>query len=154
MKTLLTSKLVSSAAVVLTLMSIPACGRSTDDDAAAVRTTLEAFYAAMKNADNAAAMALIAEDAVFVEGGRLETREQYEKDHLPSDISFEKQVQGKRGEWQIKIHDDTAWAITTTEYDGIFDGAPVSFTGAQLAVLTRDADKWMIRSIHWSSLRR
>jgi ketosteroid isomerase-like protein len=153
MKTLFTSKLVSMAAVLLALVSIPACGKSTDEDAAAVRTTLESFYAAMKNAENATAMSFIAEDAVFVESGRLETREQYEKNHLPSDISFEKQVTGKRAEWDIKIKDDTAWAITTTEYDGIFDGGPVNFTSAQLAVLTRDADKWMIRSIHWSSRR-
>jgi ketosteroid isomerase-like protein len=155
MTTLQTSKRAVLAAIVLALVWLPACGGgSTEDDTAAVRTTLESFYAAMKNAENATAMALIAEDAVFVEGGRLETREEYEKNHLPADISFEKQVSGKRGDWQITIKDDTAWAIVTTEYDGIFDGAPVAFTGAQLAVLTRDADKWMIRSIHWSSRRR
>jgi len=139
--------------VLMPFVALAGCAKSTDDDVAAVRTTLESFYAAMKNAENATAMALIAPDAVFVEGGRLETRDQYEKNHLPSDISFEKQVQGKRGTWDIKIKDDTAWAITTTDYDGIFDGAPVSFTSAQLAVLTRDAGKWMIRSIHWSSRR-
>jgi ketosteroid isomerase-like protein len=152
-KTIQTCRLALVAAIATSLAWLPACGRSTDDDAAAVKTTLESFYAAMKNAENATAMALIAEDAVFVESGRLETREQYEKNHLPSDISFEKQVTGKRGEWDIKIKDDTAWAITTTEYDGIFDGGPVNFTSAQLAVLTRDTDKWMIRSIHWSSRR-
>ena len=153
-KTSETAKFAFTAALVVAMVSTVACGRSTDEDVTAVQATLESFYAAMKNAENATAMALIAPDAVFVEGGRLETRDQYEKNHLPSDISFEKQVQGKRGAWDIKIKDDTAWAITTTEYDGIFDGAPVSFTGAQLAVLTRDAGKWMIRSIHWSSLRR
>ena len=148
-----TSRFVAMTFVLMPFVALAGCAKSTDDDVAAVRTTLESFYAAMKNAENATAMALIAEDAVFVESGRLETREQYEKNHLPSDISFEKQVTGKRGEWEIKIKDDTAWAITTTEYDGIFDGGPVNFTSAQLAVLTRDTDKWMIRSIHWSSRR-
>ena len=108
----------------------------------------------MKNGDRAAAMSHIAEDAVFVEGGRLETRQEYEENHLPNDIGFEKQVTGKRGEWKITIEDNTAWAIATTEYDGIFDGAPVAFTSAQLAVLSRDAGAWRIRSIHWSSRRR
>ena len=108
----------------------------------------------MKNGDRAAAMSHIAEDAVFVESGRLETREEYEKNHLPADISFEKQVSGKRGEWKITIEDNTAWAIATTDYDGIFDGAPVAFTSAQLAVLSRDGDAWRIRSIHWSWRRR
>jgi ketosteroid isomerase-like protein len=143
---------VASALVLLTLA---ACGgRDTAKDEADVRTTLESFYAAMKNAENATAMALIADDAVFVEGGRLETREEYEKNHLPADISFEKQVTGKRGPWRITFRDDTAWAIATTDYDGIFDGAPVAFTSAQLAVLTREDAGWRIRSIHWSSRRR
>jgi|SRR5688500_12917251 ketosteroid isomerase-like protein len=143
------------AAFALVLLTLAACGRQdTAKDEADVRTTLESFYAAMKNAENATAMALIAEDALFVEGGRLETREEYEKNHLPADISFEKQVTGKRGPWRITFRDDTAWAIATTDYDGIFDGAPVAFTSAQLAVLTREDAGWRIRSIHWSSRRR
>jgi ketosteroid isomerase-like protein len=141
-----------AAAVAALLVS--ACGQSTEDAEAGIRNTLEAFYAAMKNGDRAAAMSHIAEDAVFVEGGRLETRKEYEDNHLPNDIGFEKQVTGKRGPWQITIEGDTAWAIATTDYDGIFDGAPVNFTSAQLAVLTRDAETWRIRSIHWSSRRR
>ena len=141
-------------AAALATLCLSACGRSNADTEAEIRNTLEAFYAAMKNGDRAAAMSHIAEDAVFVEGGRLETRQQYEENHLPNDIGFEKQVTGKRGEWKITIEDNTAWAIATTEYDGIFDGAPVAFTGAQLAVLSRDAGAWRIRSIHWSSRRR
>lgn len=141
-------------AATLATLCLSACGQPTAETQAEVRNTLEAFYAAMKNGDRAAAMSHIAEDAVFVEGGRLETRQQYEENHLPNDIGFEKQVTGKRGEWKITIEDNTAWAIATTEYDGIFDGAPVAFTSAQLAVLSRDAGAWRIRSIHWSSRRR
>ena len=141
-------------AATLATLCLSACGQPTGETQAEVRNTIEAFYAAMKNGDRAAAMSHIAEDAVFVEGGRLETRQQYEENHLPNDIGFEKQVTGKRGEWKITIEDNTAWAIATTEYDGIFDGAPVAFTSAQLAVLSRDAGAWRIRSIHWSSRRR
>jgi ketosteroid isomerase-like protein len=141
-------------AAALATLYLAACGQPTAETQAEVRDTLEAFYAAMKNGDRAAAMSHIAEDAVFVEGGRLETRQEYEENHLPNDIGFEKQVTGKRGEWKITIEDNTAWAIATTEYDGIFDGAPVAFTSAQLAVLSRDGGAWRIRSIHWSSRRR
>jgi ketosteroid isomerase-like protein len=108
----------------------------------------------MKAGDTAASMALIADDAVFIEGGRLETRDEYEKNHLPADIGFEKQVSGKRSPLRITFKDDSAWVIATTDYDGTFDGAPVSFTSAQLAVLTRESGNWRIRSIHWSSRRR
>jgi ketosteroid isomerase-like protein len=144
----------STALVAALATGLSACGQPTAEAQAEVRNTLESFYAAMKNADNAGAMSNIADDAVFVESGRLETRDEYEKNHLPADISFEKQVSGKRGEWKITIKDDTAWAIALTDYDGIFDGAPVAFTSGQLAVLSRDAGAWKIRSIHWSSRRR
>ena len=136
-------------------LALSACAtQDTAQDEADVRTTLESFYAAMKTPDPAAAMAVIADDAVFLEGGRLETREEYEKNHLPADLGFEAQVTGKREPWRITVRDDTAWAIAMTEYDGTFNGRPVAFTGAQLAVLTREDAGWRIRSIHWSSLPR
>jgi ketosteroid isomerase-like protein len=115
---------------------------------------LESFYRAMKTGDAPAAMQHIAADAVFVESGRLETRDEYEKNHLPADIQFERQVDGKRSPWQVKFSGDTAWAIATTDFDGTFDGSPVNFVSAQLAVLTRQDGAWQIRSIHWSSRRR
>jgi len=57
----------------------------------------EAFYAAMKSGVTAGAMRQIAPDAVFVEGGKLETRAEYEANHLPADVEFERQVSEKRG---------------------------------------------------------
>jgi ketosteroid isomerase-like protein len=108
----------------------------------------------MKTGDKAAAMRPIAADAVFVESGKLETRAEYEANHLPADIDFERQITGKRSPWQVKTQGDTAWVIATTEYDGTVDGSPVDFVSAQLAVLSRDSGAWQIRSIHWSSRRR
>jgi ketosteroid isomerase-like protein len=131
---------------------LPACGSTApshnDADVAAV---LESFYGAIKRGDATAAMSVIAPDALFIESGRLETRAQYEMNHLPADIAFEKQVDGKRDPLRITFKDDAAWVIATTTYDGKFDGAPVQFVSAQLMVLTKDGDAWKIRSIHWSS---
>jgi ketosteroid isomerase-like protein len=118
-----------------------------------VTAVLETFYGAMKTGDTAAAMQQIAPDALFVESGKLETRAEYEANHLPLDIAFEKQVTGKRGPWRTTIQGETAWVIATTEFDGTFGGRPVNFVSAQLAVLTRNDGNWRIRSIHWSSLR-
>jgi ketosteroid isomerase-like protein len=131
-----------------------ACGGPAPVNEADVVAPLEAFYAAMKTGDTAAAMRPIAADALFVESGKLETRAEYEMNHLPADIDFERQITGKRSPWQVKTNGDTAWVIATTEYDGTVDGAPVNFVSGQLAVLTRANDEWQIRSIHWSSRRR
>ena len=140
------------AVLLALLVCLPACGstapKHNDADVAAV---LESFYGAIKRGDAKAAMSVIAPDALFVESGRLETREQYEMNHLPADIDFEKQVTGKRDPLRITFKDDAAWVVATTAYDGKFEGAPVQFVSAQLMVLTKDADAWTIRSIHWSS---
>jgi len=140
------------APLLALLLWLPACGSTTpthnDEEVAAV---LEAFYGAIKRGDSKAAMSVIAPDALFIESGRLETRDEYEKNHLPADIDFEKQVNGKRDPLRITFAGDTAWVIATTEYDGKFDGNPVAFVSAQLMVLSYDAGAWRIRSIHWSS---
>lgn len=138
--------------LLLALLGVTGCAPASGTGVEpAVIETLESFYGAMSAGDAAKAMGFIGPDAVFVEGGRLETRAEYEMNHLPNDIAFEKQVRGRRGQWQVKLEGDTAWAIATTDFDGTFDGSPVRFVSAQLAVLTRDDGRWLIRSIHWSS---
>ena len=151
----MTCRALSGGFVVFVLaLCVAACAAAPPNESD-VTAVLESFYGAMKTGDNAAAMRLIAPDAVFIESGRLETRDEYEKNHLPNDIAFEKQVNGVRAPWKVTFQGDTAWAIVTTDYEGTFDGAPLApFTSAQLAVLTRDNGEWRIRSIHWSSRRR
>jgi ketosteroid isomerase-like protein len=121
---------------------------------AAITQVFEAYYGSMKTADTKTAMDQIASDAVFLESGGIETRDEYEQNHLPADIDFEKQVTGKRGPLKITVEGDTAWVIATTEYDGTFEERPVAFTGVQLMVLTKQGGAWKIRSVHWSSKRR
>ena len=141
--------------VMVLTVGLTDCAQKRDGatDEADVKAAIESFYAAMKKGDPKAAMAMIAPDAVFVESGRLETRQQYEESHLPADIDFEKQITGKRSPWNIKVNGDTAWGIASTTYEGTVDGADVNFVSRQLAVVTRGEDgKWLIRSIHWSSM--
>ena len=141
------------AAAALTLLSLSACASAPDTakDEADVTATLNTFYGAMKTGDTTTAMSMIAEDAQFIESGRLETRDEYEKNHLPNDIDFEQQVNGKRGPLRIRINGDVAWVIASTEFVGTFDGHDLAFVSSQLAVLAREDAGWRIRSIHWSS---
>ena len=138
-------------ALIAGVLLLPACTAAPPPNPAEVTAAVESFYAAIKKGDAAAAMSLIAPDAVFVESGKLETRADDESNHLPADIEFESQVNGKRRPMQVTFNGDTAWVIALTEYAGTFEGDPVDFISAQLVVLTRDAGTWRIRSIHWSS---
>jgi|RhiMetdeSRZDD1v2_1073273.scaffolds.fasta_scaffold282953_4 ketosteroid isomerase-like protein len=141
--------------IATTVLLVSACGAPppASPNESEVIAVVEAFYAAIKKGDPAAAMSVIAHDAVFLESGKLETRAEYEANHLPADIEFESQVTGKRGPMRVTFEGNTAWVIALTDYDGTFQGSPVSFVSAQLVVLARDADNWRIRTIHWSSRR-
>jgi ketosteroid isomerase-like protein len=142
--------LATATALLLVACGSPAPAPHNESDVTAV---VESFYGAMKKGDAAAAMSVIAPDAVFLESGKQETRAEYEANHLPADIEFETQVNGKRGPMRVTFEGNTAWVIAHTEYDGKFQGDPVSFVSAQLVVLTRDSGNWRIRTIHWSSRR-
>lgn len=137
--------------LLLTVLCAHACAPVPPPNPAEVTAVVESFYAAIKKGDPAAAMSLIAPDAVFLESGKLETRAEYESNHLPADMDFERQVTGSRRPMQVSFSDDAAWVIALTDYAGEFEGAPVDFVSAQLVVLTRDSGTWRIRSIHWSS---
>ena len=150
----MTRRLSHVAAIATVLLWLPACAQAPAANEADVIATVESFYNAMKAGDVAAAMRVIAPDAAFLESGALETRAEYESNHLPGDIEFETAVAGKRGPWRVTLAGDTAWMHALTEYQGTFKAAPVNFVGAQLVVLSRDAGNWQIRTIHWSSRRR
>ena len=99
------------------LLWLPACAPAPAvHTEAEVASVLESFYGAIKRGDATAAMSVIAPDAMFVESGTLETRAEYEKNHLPLDIDFERQITGKRGPLRVTFAGDTAWIIATTEY--------------------------------------
>ena len=111
---------------------------------------VDKFYGGVKAGDTKAVMQLIAPDAVFVESGKIETRAEYEANHLPADIEFESQTKGTRGPSQVTFgaNGNAAWVISRAEYD---EGNPEKYINTQLMVLTRENGEWKIRSISWSS---
>src|SRR5262245_13818473 len=130
---------------------LPACAPAPPPppQEADVVKVVDTFYGAITAGDADAAMHLIAPDAIFVESGKIETRAQYEENHLPADIEFERHVKAVRGPARVTFDGrDTAWVISTAEYD---EGNPEKYINTQLMVLTRDSGEWRIRTISWSS---
>jgi hypothetical protein len=99
-------------------------------------------------------MQLVAPDAVFLEAGGVETRAQYESGHLPADIEFEKSVSTKRSPIRVVVLGDAAWATSTSETVGKFQGRAIDSMGTELMVLSREPGGWRIRAVHWSSRAR
>ncbi|HEY1305221.1 MAG TPA: nuclear transport factor 2 family protein [Vicinamibacterales bacterium] len=135
---------------VVLIASQSACARTPPPPKEAdVVAVVNTFYAGITAAKPADVMRLIAPDAVFIESGRIETRAEYEMNHLPADIEFEQKVKAMRGPLRVTFDGrDTAWVISRAEYD---EGNPEKYIITQLMILTRDTGDWRIRSISWSS---
>jgi ketosteroid isomerase-like protein len=141
-------------AALLAGAASPLAAQSTGKDSAAVLAVVDAFHAAMTAGNAAGLMQLVAADAVFLEAGGVETRAQYESSHLPADIEFEKSVSSKRSPARVVVVGDAAWATSTSETVGTFQGRAVDSIGTELMVLSREPGGWRIRAIHWSSRAR
>lgn len=121
------------------------------EDSAAVVATVERYHAALVAGDSAAALSLLASDAVVLESGGMETRAQYREHHLPADIEFARAVARERGPIHVTVRGDAAWAASTSTVTGEIRGREIDSRGAELMVLTRTAVGWRISAIHWSS---
>jgi ketosteroid isomerase-like protein len=131
-----------SDAVVVTALSA---------DSATVAAVIEGFHAALAVGDSVKALSLLASDAVILESGGMENREEYRSHHLPADIAFAQAVQSDRGPIRVTVRGDVAWATSTGTTRGEYRGRSVNSAGAELMVLARTSEGWKIAAIHWSS---
>lgn len=123
-------------------------------DSLEVAKVVRAYQQALGTGDSATALRLLASDAVILEAGGIETREEYRSHHLASDIEFARAVKSSDGPLSVKVRGDVAWSASTSAAQGQFRGRAVNSIGAELMVLTRTADGWRIAAIHWSSRSR
>ena len=123
-------------------------------DSAAFAKTAHRYAAVLSAADSAAALALLAPDAVILESGGVESRAEYRSHHLPADIEFARAVRSEQGPIRVRVQGDAAWATSTSTTQGEFRGRAINSAGAELMVLMRTQQGWRITAIHWSSRTR
>jgi ketosteroid isomerase-like protein len=127
---------------------------SANIDSAAVTDVVSRYHAALASGDSAAALRLLTPDAIILESGGLETRDEYRKGHLPADIAFAAAVPSQRRVRQVVVGGGIGWVASTSSAQGTFRGRAVNSAGAELMVLQRTQDGWRISAIHWSSRSR
>lgn len=132
----------------------PVLDAGQEPDSAAVVAVVEAFHAALEQADTAAVRGLLAADAIVQEGGVVETRAEYFSHHLPADMAFAGAVQAERRVMTVEVRNDVAWVASASHRTGTFRDREIDLQGAELMVLTRGPDGWRISAIHWSSRSR
>jgi ketosteroid isomerase-like protein len=129
----------------------PLLAQSQADDSAAVVAVVERYHRALTEGDSATALGLLAEDALIVESGGIESRQEYRSHHLAADIAFAREAKVTRSLVRVSVRGNVAWTTATSTTRGRFRRKSVNSSGAELMVLTRGADGWKIRAIHWSS---
>ena len=149
----MTNRWSLALAAALTL-GLTAAAPPRQDPAAAVAAAVERFHAALKSGDSLAALALLAPDAVILEGGDIETREEYRTHHLPADIEFARATTSEPGTPSIVVRGDVAWVSSVGRISGTFRGRALDLNSAELMVLVHLADGWKISAVHWSSRSR
>ena len=123
-------------------------------DSGDVAAIVSRYHAALASGDSSGALALLSDDAVILESGSAETRDEYRAHHLPADIEFARALPSQRAAITVRVRGDVAWASSTSTTQGEFRGRTVNSSGAELMVLSRERDGWKIRAIHWSSRTR
>lgn len=129
---------------------VPALAQASSDSAA-VAGAVKRYHHALTEGDSAAALALLSPDVIIMESGRVESLREYRSHHLAADIAFTRAVKETRSPVRVKVQGNVAWTAATGTTRGTFRGKPVNSAGAELMVLTRSADGWVISAIHWSS---
>lgn len=142
-------------ATLVFLVAEPATSSSSpSSDVADVANVVNAYDRALRTGDSTAALALLASDAVVLESGGVETREEYRLHHLPADMQFAQAVPSQGSAVRVTVRGDVAWAWSTSITQGEFRGRQINSAGAELMVLTRSSTGWKIAAIHWSSRTR
>jgi ketosteroid isomerase-like protein len=141
-------------ACCLLVQVAPSSIQATETDKAAVIQVVNSYHEALKTGDKKGAVRLLAPDAVILENGGVETREEYISHHLEGDIEFSQAVTARRSAIQVTVLGDAAWTSSSSESQGTFRQRTVNATGAELMVLTKTANGWVIKAIHWSSRMR
>ncbi len=149
----ITSSLFRSraAGVLLAAACVVAHAQTVRPAASSAAATVSAFHAALAAADSTTALKLLAPDAVILESGQRETRDEYRDHHLQADIRFAQAVPARRSAVQAVTQGDVAWVSSKSLTRGTFQDRPVHLGGAELMVLSKTSTGWLIRAIHWSS---
>lgn len=120
-------------------------------DSTAITSTVNAFHKALAASEPERVIALLSPDALIVEAGIVQTRDEYKREHLAADIAFARAVPGAQRDIIVRQEGDVGWMTSTFRVTGTFHKKPVNDIAAETVVLTKTSAGWRISTIHWSS---
>lgn len=113
---------------------------------------VDGFHAALRRGDPAAALVLVADEALVFEEGRAErSKAEYAAHHAAADAAFSRAVPSVRSRRTGHAAADLAWIASESRTRGRFKGQDVDRIMVETMVLRRDPrGAWKIVHIHWS----
>lgn len=112
---------------------------------------LDAFHHALEEDKGEAALSFLADNALILEGGHAQSREEYAASHLASDIKFLDAMQAEQLSRNVINGESQVTVITQTHLKGSYQGKDIDIISSETAVLERRDGKWRIIHLHWSS---
>ncbi len=143
--------LITLLTVVSLLTLSVSRGEPVAPDAAAIESTVESFHKALGAGEPDKVMSLLAPDALIIEGGTVQTRADYQREHLNQDIAFARAVPVTSRNKIVRQEGNMAWVTSTSRVVGEFHNKLIDSVSAETVILTKSSDGWKIRTIHWSS---
>ena len=129
-------------------------GAQGQSDSAAVALAVHAYHTAEAAGDSTALLAMLTDDAVILETGGAESKQDFRDHHVAADIAFVRSVKMERSNIHVTVRGDAAWAWSTSTTQGESNGRAINSNGAELMVLVKTSAGWRISAIHWSSRQR
>jgi ketosteroid isomerase-like protein len=113
--------------------------------------TLDAFHQAIIDNDSQAAQNLLSESVRILEGGNIETKDEYLSHHFHSDGKYLSAMKREVESRNVTIEGNTAWVSTLTHTWGTYSDRKLDLNSLELAVLKKEGKNWKITALHWSS---
>jgi len=145
---------ISLVAILLFIIGTPIAEGQHSATEKNVIKTLNAFQEAIIDNDSQAAKDLLSESVRILEGGNIETKQEYLSHHFHSDGKFLSSMKRKVESRHVSIEKSTAWVSTQTRTWGTYNDRKLDLNSLELAVLKKKDGRWKISALHWSSASR
>lgn len=113
---------------------------------------VDAFHAALRRGDTAAAATFLSDAVlIFEAGGAERSRSEYASAHLPGDAAFAQAVGSELIRRAGGASGDLAWVASEGRTKGRYKDRDIDRVTTETMVLRRQAGAWRIVHVHWSS---
>ncbi len=126
-------------------------GPDHDVTAETPQQAIEGFTQALIEGRGEAALAWLHPQATIVEGGHVESIDQYAAGHLEKDMAFLAQIEIEPLSRDIQLADGQATVETRSRFSGQVSDRTIDLESTEFATLIETEDGWRISQIAWSS---